>query len=96
MSKYIPEIGTITIPETVREKTVEGVLNKLAPGTPIRATLGDTVIVGVVSDKDSPYSLISVDIAGREGDVHTHLLSDTLLWIASGWEFEVLGEVVNS
>jgi len=96
MSKYIPEIGTIVIPETVKEKTVEGILNRLAPGTPIRATLGDTVIVGVVGTMDTKFGVIPVTVDGFEGDIYGHLRANFMLWVQSGWEFEVLGEVVTS
>ena len=96
MSKYVPKIGTIIIPETVKEKTLEGVLNLPEPGTPIRATLGETVIVGTVSADFFPYALIRVDIKPRSKKVYAGLLQGHALWVEDGWEFELLGEVVTS
>lgn len=92
--KYIPETGPKVIPAHIEEKTVTGITNPLPAGTRIRATLGETVIVGTVTDWQSPYAVFEIRIAQPVFDrIREHLL-DVRLWPESGWEFEVLDEAV--
>ncbi len=93
MSKYIPETGPKVIPERIEEKTVTGLLNPLPVGTPIRATLGETVIVGKVGRPSPEFAIVTVDIKPRRSSDYPGLLEGHNLWVEDGWEFEVLGEV---
>ena len=92
---YVPEVGERVIPAHVEEKVVTGVLNPLTPGTRIRATLGQTVMVGRVSTQPANYDLIyiSLDTPRRTKQHLVHLVDAYPLWIDSGWQFELLGEV---
>jgi len=90
MTRYIPETGTVTIPETVKAKIVTGVTNCPPAGTRIRATLGETVIVGKVSKRQSEQALIAVDIKPVRKNAYAGLLEFHTLWIEDGWEFEIL------
>ncbi len=86
---FIPEVGERIVPMVIEEKTVKGILNAPPVGTRIRATLGETVIVGRVG-RPSPHSLIVVDIEPQPGNIYTHLTRDFSLWTLSGWTFELL------
>lgn len=89
MSTYVPVIGETIIPEVVKPATRQGLKNPLPQGTRIRATLGESVIVGRVGKQQSPRAMISVSVDGSEPYDH----SEHTLWIESGWTFEVLDEV---
>ncbi|MET4780836.1 hypothetical protein [Glaciihabitans sp. UYNi722] len=90
---YIPETGTVHVPEIVKERTISGVLNRPATGTHIRATLGETVIVGRVSKEKSPYALIVIeaDQLPTSPSWVSHLTRYSL-WVDSGWTFEILDD----
>jgi hypothetical protein len=91
---YKPEVGPKVIPAHIKEKTVTGVINPLAPGTPIRATLGETVIVGRVTDRQTEFHLIDITVAHPDfPDEEGPFMSGYSLWFASGWTFEILDEV---
>lgn len=89
MSIYVPIIGETIIPEVVKPATRRGLKNPLPSGTRIRATLGETVIVGTVGKQESRHALIAVSVDGSEPYDH----SEVCLWVESGWTFEVLGGV---
>ena len=86
---FIPELGERIIPEVIREKTVKGILNQPPVGTRIRATLGETVIVGTVY-RHSSYELLSVKIDPTPETIYGHLLENFSLWPEAGWTFELL------
>jgi len=87
-NEYIPEVGPRVIPAHVKEETINGIVNRPAPGTRMRVTLPgtETVLVGVVKEPVSDYALINLEIEGCEG----YYVNDIMLWVASGWKFEVL------
>ena len=94
-TRYVPEVGEKVIPAHVKETVVTGVLNPLTPGTRIRATLGQTVMVGRVSTQPANYNLIYITLdSPRRAKQHlAHLVDAYSLWIDSGWQFELLDEV---
>lgn len=88
--KWIPEIGPKVIPEHVEEKIVDGVVNRLPVGTRIRATLGESVLVGTVRDSIGNFPIVEIRVDQAEPDrARAHLL-DLNLWVDSGWQFEIL------
>lgn len=86
---FVPEIGTKVVPETVVERTVTGILNLPPEGTRVRATLGETFIVGTLVNP-SPYEVLYIRL--DELDSHSHY-NHTLtydVWPAAGWTIEIL------
>lgn len=94
---WTPETGTIVVPETVKEKTVTGILNRPAKNARIRATLGRSVIVGRVNGQpgyyDLPYDVLYVTVDGLPDSTYVHTLN-LALWPGAGWTFEVLDDEV--
>jgi hypothetical protein len=84
---YTPKVGSIIVPETIKEKTVKGVLNALPVGTRIRATSGENVLVGRVGVV-GPHELIDITL---EAAGYDHLRNYNL-WLNTGWTFEILDE----
>jgi len=88
-TEFVPEMGTRIV--RTEERPVTGLVNAPEHGTPIRATLGETVIVGTVIDDETPYGLIYVQVDAPESTCdHTLRYS---LWIDAGWKFEILAAV---
>lgn len=89
-TRWVPEVGPKVIPAHVEERVVNGVLNRPAVGTRIRATLGETVIVGHVAGMASEFDLIyiRVESPGEFAEFDTGL--DMTCWIDRGWQFEIL------
>ena len=56
MTLYIPETGTTIIPAIVKPAETIGLLNAPAIGVRIRATIGQTVLVGHIHDH-SPFGM---------------------------------------
>lgn len=94
-ARYIPETGTKVIPERIEEKTITGILNPLPKGTRVRATLGGSVLVGVVQARPSEYAIIELRVDQVERNLSTAHMLDVTLWVENGWEFEIL-EAVES
>ena len=90
MTKYIPKVGRIVVPKVVNETVTTGVLNPLEPGTRIRATLGETVIVGKVGVMVFPHEIVPVDIKPKTTRSYRGFLENITLWVSDGWEFELL------
>ena len=83
---FVPEVGTITID---REPiTKKGLLNAPAVGTRIRATLGETVIVGKVHSMQShaEHEVLYVKPDGQQNFWDPFMSC----WIEAGWAFEIL------
>lgn len=83
---FTPQVAERSIEKTtVTEATIT---NLPANGTPIRATLGDSVLYGTIERQDTlngKLVYVNVDGGGYKG------FRDYPLWLASGWKFEVLG-----
>jgi len=90
MTLYIPETGTTIIPEIVKQKETIGLLNAPAIGVRIRATLGQTVLVGQIH-KHSPYGMfyIALDQPKTADNTYRHTLKVDV-WVGAGWTFELL------
>jgi murein DD-endopeptidase MepM/ murein hydrolase activator NlpD len=88
---YTPELGDIPVTTTTKMQT--GVLNAPPAGTPIRATLGDTVIVGktVKGVKGHPVMTIRIDAPYTPWG---HTL-DMQLWFGAGWVIELTEEATS-
>ena len=84
---FVPKIGTIT--ET-REVTTKGVVNLPAAGTRIRATLGGSVLVGTITDKNSRFELVEIELDGFAK--HYQNMAQFDLWVGAGWAFEILDD----
>jgi hypothetical protein len=93
MTLYIPETGTKIIPEVVKHKETIGLLNAPAIGIRIRATLGQTVLVGRIH-KHSPYGMfyIALDQPKTADSSHKHTL-EFAVWVGAGWTFEIIDGV---
>lgn len=92
---YVPQTGTMTVPARVEEKIVTGILNPLPAGTRVRATLGQSVLVGTIQEHFSDYAVVALHIDQVETDWTTNHLLDVTLWVDSGWEFEILAGVAS-
>ena len=87
ISPYIFELGEKVIREHIEQKTVKGILNPPPVGTRIRATLGETVLVGTVAQlTDFPMFYLHID-SGKSSYSHTLSIS---VWVGAGWTFELL------
>ncbi|TFD51988.1 hypothetical protein E3T46_07825 [Cryobacterium sp. Hh11] len=87
---FTPELGEQPI--TTTTTTIrKGVLNAPPIGTPIRATLGDTVIVGKIVDGPEGFELLNVR-ADAPKNSYDHTL-DMCLWIGAGWVIELTESV---
>jgi len=83
---FTPEVGEK--PVTTTTTTIQrGILNLPPTGTPIRATLGDTVIVGKTVDGVEGYELITVR-ADAPSSPWDHTL-EIQLWVGAGWVIEL-------
>ena len=91
MNVWVPVVGEKMAEVVVEQEMVWYVTNLPEPGTPIRATLGETVIVGVVSKQPSTYAVVHVDIKPLTKKSYAGLLSSHSLWTEDGWTFELLG-----
>jgi hypothetical protein len=83
---YTPEIGEKPV-TTTTTKIQRGILNLPPVGTPIRATLGDTVIVGTVAKGGEGFELVNVQIGGPKS--HWDHTLKIELWIGAGWVIEL-------
>ena len=84
---FVPEFGEKPVTITSVHK---GIVNLPPFGTPVRATLGDTVIVGTLENGPQGFALVTVRIIGLHGSDH---LAEFQLWTDSGWTFEILSGV---
>jgi hypothetical protein len=86
---WTPTPGTVIIP-AAPERTVETVINRPPAGTRIKATLGESVLVGKVNKThhDSPHQLLYVDVKTPRGK--SEVGNTIALWFDSGWTFEIL------
>lgn len=95
---WTPETGTIVVPKTVEQKTIKGILNRPPRNARIRATLGESVIVGRIDGEpsryESPYEVVYVVADMPAGDhTYVHTLGYAL-YPGAGWTFEVLDDEV--
>jgi len=84
---FVPEVGERINVIPAKETIVTGLLNAPTEGTRIRATLGETIIVGTVG-RDSAHELITV-IPDGLNHIWGHT-GYTDCWIGAGWTFEIL------
>jgi len=83
---FTPELGEK--PVTTTTTTIQrGILNPPPIGTPIRATIGDTVIVGTVTKGSEGFALVTIRVAAPKS-TWDHTL-DMQLWVGAGWVFEL-------
>jgi len=87
---FTPELGEK--PVTTTTTTIQrGILNPPPIGTPIRATLGDTVIVGKTVKGVEGYPLLTIRVdAPYTPWGHT---LDMQLWFGAGWVIELTDAV---
>lgn len=90
-TRFTPDVTPTTRIEMVEKQVVE-YSGFPEVGTLIRATLGDTVVVGAVHEQTyygggPSHGVIYVTPNGIKRN-HQHLT----LWLDSGWEFELLDD----
>jgi len=86
-------LSTVFVPK-VTEASVENVviteatISNLPPvGTRLRATLGESVVIGTVRSDHTQGGLLVDFLLDAEG---YHGFRDVTLWLAVGWTFEIL------
>lgn len=80
-NRFIPSLTEMPITMTRPGKVVKGVPK---PGTPVKASIGNTVIIGVIgAPLDIPY--INIVVPSKSWD-----RPDLMVSPKGGWEFEVL------
>lgn len=84
---FTPSIEKRTITREVTE-TVEGITNLPPAGTKIRATVGESVLVGVIADHESKYEMFYLEVKGGK---YAHL-NEFAVWLDGGWTFEILDD----
>jgi hypothetical protein len=79
---FVPELGTKTIPTP----TADQVITNLPPrDTPVKATLGETVVYGKIDRASDSLPLFYINIdGGHEGFLQLPI------WLRVGWDIEVL------
>jgi hypothetical protein len=80
---FVPALGEKAKPATLADNQI---ITNLPPfGTPIRATIGETVVYGTVNRASETYPVFYIDIEGRSAG-----LLDLAIWLRSGWNIEIL------
>jgi len=83
---FIPEIGTVAVERV--PITRQGLLNAPAVGTPIKALLGETVIIGTVHKQQNRAGGLELIYVLPDGQGIWD--APMACWLGAGWTFELL------